>query len=77
MLPHKALYAMDFPIKHLPEYKITEDEALMIKQGKKIDVAEDMQITEKFIRLYTDKEFAGIGRYVFSEHKIAPHKVLL
>lgn len=77
MLPHKALYAMDFPIKHLPEYKITEDEALMIKQGKKIDVAEGVEVSEKFIRLYTDKEFVGIGRYVFSEHKIAPHKVLL
>lgn len=77
MLPHKALYAVDFPIKHLPEYKITEDEALMIKQGKKIDVAEDVEVSEKFIRLYTDKEFVGIGRYVFSENKIAPHKVLL
>lgn len=77
MLPHKALYATDFPIKHLPEYKITEDEALMIKQGKKIDVAEGVHFADKFIRLYTDKEFAGIGRYVFSEHKIAPHKVLL
>lgn len=77
MLPHKALYAVDFPIKHLPEYKITEDEALMIKQGKKIDVAEGVEVSEKFIRLYTDKEFVGIGRYVFSENKIAPHKVLL
>lgn len=77
MLPHKALYAVDFPIKHLPEYKITEDEALMIKQGKKIDVAEGVEISEKFIRLYTDKEFVGIGRYVFSENKISPHKVLL
>ena len=77
MLPHKALYAVDFPIKHLPEYKIMENEALMIKQGKKIDVAEGVEISEKFIRLYTDKEFVGIGRYVFSENKIAPHKVLL
>ncbi len=77
MLPHKALCPMDFPIKHLPEYTITEDEALMIKQGKKINVAEGTEFTDKFIRLYTDKEFAGIGRYVFSEHKIAPHKVVL
>lgn len=77
MLPHKALYAMDFPIKHLPEYKITENEALMIKQGKKINAAEKTQITDKFIRLYTDKEFVGIGRYVFSEHKISPHKILI
>ena len=37
----------------------------------------DEEVTEKFIRLYKDKEFAGIGRYVFSEHKIAPHKVVL
>ena len=77
MLPHKALCPMDFPIKHLPEYKITEDEALMIKQGKKINVAENVEFADKFIRLYTDKEFAGIGRYVFSERKIAPHKVVL
>jgi tRNA pseudouridine55 synthase len=49
----------------------------MIKQGKQIAVKEDEEITEKFIRLYKDKEFAGIGRYVFSEHKIAPHKVVL
>ena len=38
---------------------------------------ERAEVTEKFIRLYKDKEFAGIGRYVFSEHKIAPHKVVL
>lgn len=75
MMPHKALYPMDFPIKHLPEYKISENEALMIKQGKKINVAE--KFINKFIRLYTDKDFVGIGRYIFSEGKIAPHKVVL
>lgn len=76
-LPHMALLSIDFPIKHLPKYVISDEEAVMIKQGKQIAVKEDEEITEKFIRLYKDKEFAGIGRYVFSEHKIAPHKVVL
>lgn len=77
LLPQKALLPVDFPIQHLAKYMISDEEAIMIKQGKKIIVAEDKLIEDKFIRLYTDKEFAGIGRYVFSEHKIAPHKVLL
>lgn len=77
LLPQKALLPVDFPIQHLAKYMISDKEAIMIKQGKKIIVAEDKLIEDKFIRLYTDKEFAGIGRYVFSEHKIAPHKVLL
>ena len=72
-----ALLSKDFPIKHLPKYVISDEEAVMIKQGKQIAVKEDEEVTEKFIRLYKDKEFAGIGRYVFSEHKIAPHKVVL
>ena len=77
LLPHMALLSIDFSIKHLPKYVISDEEAVMIKQGKQIAVKEDEEITEKFIRLYKDKEFAGIGRYVFSEHKIAPHKVVL
>lgn len=77
LLPQKSLLPIDFPIQHLTKYMISDEEALMIKQGKKIIVAEDRFIEDKFIRLYTNKEFAGIGRYVFSEHKIAPHKVLL
>lgn len=77
LLPQKALLPVDFPIQHLAKYMISDEEAIMIKQGKKIVVAEDTLIEDKFIRLYTGKEFAGIGRYVFSEHKIAPHKVLL
>lgn len=77
LLPQKALLPVDFPIQHLAKHMISDEEAIMIKQGKKIIVAEDKLIEDKFIRLYTDKEFAGIGRYVFSEHKIAPHKVLL
>lgn len=77
LLPQKALLPVDFPIKHLAKYIISDEEAIMIKQGKKIAVAENKIIEDKFIRLYTDKDFAGIGRYVFSENKIAPHKVLL
>ena len=72
----KKLITVGIP-KYLPKYVISDEEAVMIKQGKQIAVKEDEEITEKFIRLYKDKEFAGIGRYVFSEHKIAPHKVVL
>ncbi len=79
LLPHKVLLPVDYPIKHLPKYSISDEEALMIKQGKRIDCnGEDLDLgEEKFIRLYTEKEFVGIGRFVFSENKIAPHKVLL
>ena len=77
LLPQMALKPVDFPIKHLPKYIISEEEAVMIKQGKKIDIAENTTISGRFMRLYTDKEFAGIGRYVSSEQKIAPHKVVL
>ena len=36
LLPHMALLSIDFPIKHLPKYVISDEEAVMIKQGKQI-----------------------------------------
>lgn len=77
MMPQEALLSVDYPIQHLPKYDISEEAAIMIKQGKKIDIPEDFAIKDRFIRLYQDQNFVGIGRYVFSEKKIAPHKVLL
>ena len=41
LLPHMALLSIDFPIKHLPKYVISDEEAVMIKQGKQIAVKED------------------------------------
>lgn len=77
LMPQEALLPIDYPIQHLSKYAISEEESIMIKQGKKIDVPDDFVIKDKFIRLYQDQLFVGIGRYVFSEKKIAPHKVLL
>lgn len=77
LMPQEALLSVDYPIQHLPKYDISEEAAIMIKQGKKIDIPEDFAIKDRFIRLYQDQNFVGIGRYVFSEKKIAPHKVLL
>lgn len=77
LLPHKALLPIDYPIRHLPEYKLTEEEAVMAKQGKQLDIKDDINFTDEFIRLYKDKEFVGIGRYLAEENKIAPHKIVL
>ena len=44
LLPHMALLSIDFPIKHLPKYVISDEEAVMIKQGKQIAVKEDEEI---------------------------------
>lgn len=80
LLPHKVLLNVDFPIKHLAKYTLSAKEASDFKQGRRIELQSEIAFSDnqdKFVRLYTDKEFAGIGRYLAKEKAIAPHKVLL
>ena len=77
LVPHKVLMSVDYPLKHLPKYTLSEAEANDFKQGKRIKVAEGTDFADELIRLYTDKEFAGIGHYLADGQEIAPHKVLL
>lgn len=80
LLPHKVLLNVDFPIQHLTKYTLSEKEANDFKQGRRVKLPADFELKtaeDNFIRLYTDKEFAGIGRYLQDEKAIAPHKVLL
>ena len=87
LVPHKVLLPVDYPIRHLAKHVIDETEALMFKQGKQLDIADDIVFEDKYIRLYVKgvgeskkEEFAGIGRILVTENnkrKIAPHKVLL
>ena len=80
LLPHKVLLNVDYPIQHLAKYTLSETEANDFKQGRRVKLPYDVNLAlagENFVRLYTDKEFAGIGRYLQEEKAIAPHKVLL